>query len=45
MFPLLLHFGVDFIEVVVEILEHHVEFLRNKQHLLQFDDIVIIQFP
>jgi hypothetical protein len=42
---LLLHLGVDLVEVVIEVLEHHVEFLRNQQHFLQFDYVGVVQFP
>ena len=40
----LFHFGVDFVEVVVKILEDHVEFLGYEENLFEFNDVVVVKF-
>lgn len=38
------HFGIDFVKIVVEVLENHVELLRNQKNFFQFDDVAVVQF-
>jgi hypothetical protein len=41
---LFLHLGVYFVEIVVEVLKNHIKFIRDKEDLLELDDIGMIQF-
>ena len=41
---LLLHLRIHLIQIIVQILEHHIQFLRNQQHLLQLYDAGMVQF-
>lgn len=42
---LLLHARVHLVQVVVQVLKHHVELLGHQQHLFQLYDVGVIQFP
>lgn len=37
--------GVEVVDVVIQVLEHQVEFVADVQHLLQFDDAGVGEFP
>lgn len=38
-FTFFLHFGVDIVEVIVEVFEDHVELFGYVENFLQFDDV------
>ena len=40
----LFHFGVDLVEVIVQILKDHVELLGDQKNLLEFDNVWMIKF-
>ena len=41
-FLILFHFSIDLVQVVLQILEHHVQFIGDQKHLFQFDDILVV---
>ena len=41
---LLLHLGVHLVQIVLQVLEDHVQFIRNQQHFLKFDDVGAVEF-
>jgi len=43
-FALLLHLTVHLIQIIIKVLKNHVQLIRNKQHLFEFDNIGMIQF-
>jgi hypothetical protein len=43
--PLVLHLGVHFIQVVVQILKNHIQFFGHQQHFLQLDDVAVVELP
>ena len=42
-FSLFFHLSIDFIEVVIQILKNHVEFLGDQKNFFEFDDIRAVQ--
>ena len=43
-FPLLFHLCVHFVDVVIEVLENHVEFFRYQEYFLQFYNVGMVKF-
>lgn len=43
-FAFLFHFAVHLVQIVVEVLEDHVEFIRYEEDLLEFDDVGVVEF-
>jgi hypothetical protein len=41
----LLHLAVHHVNIVVKVLEDHVQLLGDQEHLFEFDDIGMVQFP
>ena len=45
MLPLVLHLRIDLVQVVVQILENHVELLGHQEDLLELDDVAVVELP
>ncbi len=43
-FILLFHFRIDLIEIIIKVLEDHIELISNKEYLFKFNNISMIEF-